>query len=454
MWGGIELIVRPECNQKCEYCYISRYGDDLYPRHERVSNETILHNLDMFLTYIYQEKNIFITRWELFAGDMFYDGLYFDILDIFYKHFSILKERFAPLLNKNEISIIAPCNFSFIENDETVNRLNEYILKFRHEFHAEVGFSVSTDGKYAIDTREMKPLNDEYFDKIFNFMEQHHRIGVHPMISASNIDCAIENYEWWKEVFKTKFKNNFCAKNFLPSYLEVRNNEWTTEKIQKYIQFIDHVFNDRLQMCNNDVDHLAYHLFKGDGKNDTLAKLSYNDLIRLDVNEAHYDDISCSIQSLFHVTLNNLSIVPCHRLAYKQLSAGNFICDEKNEKIIGVESYNIVPLIDIKAINNQDQPKCFSCIYSPYCVKGCLGAQYEASGELFMPALSVCELLKSKYNYLLYLYKSSGVLDSAIRQGLLSDQDLQYMNLILEKETARERSLVTQCQLMKTKTCS
>ena len=274
------------------------------------------------------------------------------------------------------------------------------------------------------------------------------------MISASNIDCAIENYEWWKEVFKTKFKNNFSANNFLPSYLEVRNNEWTTEKIQKYIQFIDHVFNDRLQMCNNDVDHLAYHLFKGDGKNDTLVKLSYNDLIRLDVNEAHYDDISCSIQSLFHVTLNNLSIVPCHRLTYKQLSAGNFICDEKNEKIIGVESYNIVPLIDIKAINNQDQPKCFSCIYNPYCVKGCLGAQYEASGELFMPALSVCELLKSKYNYLLYLYKSSGVLDSAIRQGLLSDQDLQYMNSILEKETARERSLVTQCQLMKTKTCS
>ena len=171
MWSGIELIVRPECNQKCEYCYISRYGDDLYPRDERVSNETILHNLDMFLTYIYQEKNMFITRWELFAGDMFYDGLYFDILDIFYKHFSVLKERFAPLLNKNEISIITPCNFSFIENDETVNRLNEYILKFRHEFHAEIGFSVSTDGKYAVDTREMKALNDEYFDKIFNFME-------------------------------------------------------------------------------------------------------------------------------------------------------------------------------------------------------------------------------------------------------------------------------------------
>jgi sulfatase maturation enzyme AslB (radical SAM superfamily) len=28
---GIELIVRPQCNQKCEYCYITRYGNNLYP---------------------------------------------------------------------------------------------------------------------------------------------------------------------------------------------------------------------------------------------------------------------------------------------------------------------------------------------------------------------------------------------------------------------------------------
>ena len=39
---GIEIIVRPECNQKCEYCYIGRYGHDLYPVTERVNNCSLL----------------------------------------------------------------------------------------------------------------------------------------------------------------------------------------------------------------------------------------------------------------------------------------------------------------------------------------------------------------------------------------------------------------------------
>jgi len=28
-------------------------------------------------------------------------------------------------------------------------------------------------------------------------------------------------------------------------------------------------------------------------------------------------------------------------------------------------------------------PKCVTCAFNPSCQKGCLGAQYEASGELF-----------------------------------------------------------------------
>ena len=29
---SIELIIRPECNQKCQYCYITNHGDELYPK--------------------------------------------------------------------------------------------------------------------------------------------------------------------------------------------------------------------------------------------------------------------------------------------------------------------------------------------------------------------------------------------------------------------------------------
>ena len=28
--NGFELIVRPQCNQHCSYCYIANYGKELY----------------------------------------------------------------------------------------------------------------------------------------------------------------------------------------------------------------------------------------------------------------------------------------------------------------------------------------------------------------------------------------------------------------------------------------
>ena len=40
----IELIIKPQCNQKCEYCYIYKHGDDLYPVEERISDDEILNH--------------------------------------------------------------------------------------------------------------------------------------------------------------------------------------------------------------------------------------------------------------------------------------------------------------------------------------------------------------------------------------------------------------------------
>ena len=111
--GGmnIELIVRPDCNQKCEYCYIAKYGHKSYPIEERVSNEEILKNLDSFLDYIYNDREYFVGDWELFAGDMFYDGLYFDLLDVFYKYISVEYEKHTNLYLDPHIHIFAPINF-------------------------------------------------------------------------------------------------------------------------------------------------------------------------------------------------------------------------------------------------------------------------------------------------------------------------------------------------------
>ena len=36
-----ELVIRPECNQNCSYCYITQHGKELYPLEKRVDTETI-----------------------------------------------------------------------------------------------------------------------------------------------------------------------------------------------------------------------------------------------------------------------------------------------------------------------------------------------------------------------------------------------------------------------------
>ena len=42
---NIELVVHADCNQTCEYCYIYKYGDQLYPKANRCSREQILKNI-------------------------------------------------------------------------------------------------------------------------------------------------------------------------------------------------------------------------------------------------------------------------------------------------------------------------------------------------------------------------------------------------------------------------
>lgn len=415
--SGMELIIRPECNQKCEYCYVARYGDALYPHAERINNEQILKNIDILLDYIFNTKGIYIEHWELFAGDMFYDNLFFDVLDVFYKHLDRLYEKYAPVFVFNEGLILTPTNFSFITDDDKCKRVNEYIEKFR-KFNWDIGFSVSTDGKYAVDTREKRPLDDAYFDKLFQWTQDHPRNGFHPIVAASNVKNAIQNYEWWRDMFDKWYGPN-DPRGFLPYFLEARNDEWTTENIQDYNRLLDFMVEDRLRMCNNDIDHLAYHLFRGDGLNGTLKGIEFSDMIDVRVPETadKQERANCSLSSLFVVNMADLSLVPCHRLTYHQFRGGNFIVE--NDKIVGLQAKNATGFLNIIMLPGDALPKCANCIYTTICHRGCFGAQFEASGEVFLPALSVCELMKASRYFLIRKYWDMGVLESAKRQGLL-----------------------------------
>ena len=87
---SFELIIRPECNQQCEYCYVARYGDKLYPMEKRADKETLVHNTDIILNYIFKERKVLFHEMELFAGDLFYDDIGFEILELMFKYYKEL----------------------------------------------------------------------------------------------------------------------------------------------------------------------------------------------------------------------------------------------------------------------------------------------------------------------------------------------------------------------------
>ena len=52
--GGLELFITPTCNQKCEYCYLQRHINDLYPK-ENNNRETIIKNFKHVLDWCVEE---------------------------------------------------------------------------------------------------------------------------------------------------------------------------------------------------------------------------------------------------------------------------------------------------------------------------------------------------------------------------------------------------------------
>ena len=436
---NIELIVRPECNQNCSYCYIAQHGKELYPIDERADKETLLNHLRSLLDYIYVRYRLFIGDYELFAGDMFYDGLYFDMLDIFYEYLSKEHELYPNLYNANspyKMKIAAPVNMSFTLIPGCIDKFERYYNKFQ-AIGVELWLSASIDGAYAVDTREKRVLPDSYFDTIFEFCK---KFGYffHPMISSWNIHNWIKNYDWWKEMIeKHNFLENRTQKDFLPMMLEVRNDDWTDETINELIKFYDYIYNDRLSMNDNDIHKMARHIFIGDGEENSLTGLNHYDPLR-PVADPDTEGILCTVQTTLHIQLNNLSIIPSHRTAYKQFVAGKFILSKDQKKIIDIEPGNVNAFMTILDIRRASMPKCVHCIVQPICVGGCMGAQYESSGEILQPNPSCCKMFKKKFAFLLYKMEETGVWEEGIDCGFIHPGLIHAMDRVRDLDDYKE----------------
>lgn len=393
---NLELYITPQCNQSCSYCYLCKYGDKLYPPEIR-NQENILKNLEIMLNYCIEHKwNP--HRFDLFTGEIWDTDFGYSVYEITKK---AVEKGFRPDV------IVIPTNMSFLLSDKSTEKAEDF-LSYCKNFSVKVCYSCSNDGLYL--DLKTRPLNnpesyqyqkgtEEYYDKLFKFCKKW-ELGFHPMVAAHGIEDWIENYKWWEESLK---KYDFIEHPIM--YLEVRNDDWTEEKIKSYLKYLNFVIDYEIKNTyNNNVEEFSNFVYRVD--KDYRQGTNYSPM---HINRNEFDP-GCTIHRSLVVRLGDMAIVPCHRTSYDEFIGGHFKIE--NNKIVGVTAKNIQILNQVWLNNMAGNAKCGTCKHRSYCIKGCYGSQFESTGELLYPIESVCEFLKAK-NFFLYLkYDKIGILDT------------------------------------------
>ena len=382
---SIELYITPFCNKKCEYCYLVKNQKDIYPK-EIADEENILNNLKIFFNYLITTKNNYIKELSLFSGEIWHTNFGFEILNtILY----FLKEK------KISIELITiPSNFTFIL-DKNIKKKIEYFIKEFYNNNTKLSFSCSTDGLYLEESN--RPYNNnnkdnnlnKYYYLIFNFCAKW-GFGYHPMVDSNNIELWPKQYEWWINGLL------YCHQNYAKDimFLEVRNDTWTDEKIEKFLFFINHAYNFLYQsdfFHSNIKSFMEYILSINQPENN-----NYQNLILSKTGIG----MNCTIDRSLIIRLGDLAWIPCHRTSYDNFIYGNFKIENNN--IIGIKANNIPLLISVYNVGYKGHPKCDICPINALCPRQCYGACYESNKELFYPCETVCNLYIAKTLFLYF----------------------------------------------------
>jgi len=117
---------------------------------------------------------------------------------------------------------------------------------------------------------------------------------------------------------------------------------------------------------------------------------------------------------------------------------GKFIVE--NDRIIGVEANNIQLANKILIGSTKHTHKCDVCEYNTVCMRGCLGSQYENTQDPLIPCDTVCDLFKTKINYLLYRYQKEGLLDILAKNAnqMTNTPTLHFYNYLKRLQEGEE----------------
>lgn len=397
---NIELYITSVCNQKCSYCYLTKYGDELYPKEIR-NWDMIFKNMRIFLDYLLERKFV-IQDIDLFSGEIWGMKQGNKILDILLEY----KEKGLDFRK-----IMIPSNVSFLTNKNTTRVVQNYINKFR-KFGVYLAFSASLDGpliesktRSYKDEKSNDKRNDEFYENVMKFCTKN-GFGFHPMISAESVEQWPENFDWWMDYLG---RNRLDTRQYI-MFLEVRNDYWTKDKIISYLKFIDHVFDWELEnIFGGDKESMIRHYFLPG------PELKNYEILSL-CPTPNYPN--CTIGRGICVRLGDLAICPCHRTSYPHLLYGKFTVE--NDKIVGVEANNIQLANKILLTSTRCTLKCDQCAYNEFCLRGCHGSQFEATKDPMLPIESVCDLFMAKFNFLIYKWEKIGAFDFIKDQEIIS----------------------------------
>ena len=386
-YSSLELIITPDCNLACTYCYLRKQGHNLYPKDIR-NYDDIVNNTRMLIDWLIDNEMV-PGSIDLFSGSVFSQRVGWEVLEIIYDKYKKAPERLRPE------HIMVPTNFTFILDDEITKRVSKTISDFE-ELGIKFHLSASVEGKYMEQNRPFKrnlklgdnlgehlyipesvePRDDEYYDKVFKFCKEH-KCGMHPMVYSKDIDLWKKNFEWFQEMFK---KHNLPFNSAM--LLEVRDDDWSTEQVLDLVDFIEYaVMYVYENVLNKDKDKLIDIQLKN-----SLVRVIYDSCF----GENILAGITCALQQSIYVRLGDMHLVPCHRTSYKGLEFGKFITD--GEKVTGLEGLNVELMTQILTFDHRSLPMCTSCVIKEVCKQTCLGSNLESTGELFSPAPSVCRL--------------------------------------------------------------
>lgn len=415
----IELFTTAKCTSACNYCYLKKQGNKLYP--SCCDNEKdILKNLDIFMKYYVDHQ--FKAELEVFGGEGITTGLTLKSLDIIYNHLSKAQKECRP----SRISLPEDCQF--INSVELTEKVQEYIDKF-HKIGISLTISLSVDGKFMDVNRSKKDDErlDEYYDRLFKFADKNY-LGAHPMVSANNIDKWIDNYKWWWE--QSEKTGVMLADRLM--MLEVRNGDWTEEKIYKFLEFLNYLIDFYWE---RDYKHQPEEFAKRIIIRDSYPSGNYDNISLpfKDLEVGENTGLTCGIQEILTVRLGDLAICGCHRTCYDIYTAGNFIVE--NDKIVSISANNVGAYIAMLTRSQAVAPVCKDCPIVNFCIGPCLGANYEDCGDLFIPHESVCNLMKAKIMFLLIKYEDLGILDEIYKRINPREKEIIQKLLLQAEET-------------------